>query len=64
MPQNFEKRPSVTLNLDFNFQDHGVTIDALELWAQLMRDLFAIAKFFSVAVNTCFDVVISCSKYS
>jgi len=54
----------VTLNLDFNFQDHGVTIDALELWAQLMRDLFAIAKFFSVAVNTCFDVVISCSKYS
>jgi len=37
----------VTLS-DFlpRFHGHGVIIDALDvLWAQLMRDLFAIAKF-------------------
>ena len=46
----------MTLNLDFNFQGHGVIfrpIDALNvLCAQLTRDLFAIAKFLS-----CFMIV-------
>jgi len=36
--------PRVTCNL-YRFKDHGVTIDAFVLCAQITRDLFAIAKF-------------------
>jgi len=38
---------------DPRFQDHEVTIDAVDvLYAQLTRDLFAIAKFSFVSTTT------------